>query len=297
MAMTYATLTGGKNASGSIASWVNYSKLDIPTILDEAQSMLYGMLRTREMITRYAFSMPEGNTYSPLPARFLDPIGTMYVPSLNMRFNYKDVSYVNDRRIYNTVTGAFAASAFATTIGSSDVSVTLSGHGFTQASTITIVGASAVGGLIPNGTFDVTAITDANTFVIDASALGAATSTATGGGASPTYTCSIVQKGSPYYWSIWNEQMQFDFAFVTTMTVMINYYQSLPLLSATNLTNFLTNRYPKLLRVACVASAADFMKDSEEYNKGLQALVGLVQGVNVEDDMHWRSMDLETETP
>lgn len=297
MAMTYTTLTGTKNDSGSIASWVNYSKLDTLTILDEAQSMLYSMMRVREMITRYVFGMRVGDTFTPLPARFLDPIGRMYAPALNMQFNYKDVSSVEERRIYNTLTGSFALNPFATTNGSGSVSVTLTGHNFNQASLITIAGSSAVAGLNLNGTFDIISITDANTFVIDASLVGSANATTTGGGAAATYTCNVLQQGSPYYWAIWNEQIQFDFAFVQAMTVTMTYYQSLPLLSATNLTNFLTNRYPKLLRAACVASAADFMKDTEEYQKGVQALAALVQNVNIEDDMHWRSMDLETETP
>jgi hypothetical protein len=32
-------------------NWVSYSKLDAPTILDEAQSLIYGILRCREMRT------------------------------------------------------------------------------------------------------------------------------------------------------------------------------------------------------------------------------------------------------
>jgi hypothetical protein len=40
-------------------------------------------------------------------------------------------------------------------------------------------------------------------------------------------------------------------------------------------TNFITNRYPQLLRVACMA-AADFMKDTEEYNKQFQRLVQMI---------------------
>src|SRR6476620_4693133 len=103
MAMTYTTLIASKTTAGSIASWVNYSKLDILAVLDEAQLMLYSMLRTREMISRYVFSMDVGEALTPLPARFLDPIGRMYAPTLNLQFRYKDVSYVDERRVYNTV--------------------------------------------------------------------------------------------------------------------------------------------------------------------------------------------------
>ncbi len=79
-------------------------------------------------------------------------------------------------------------------------------------------------------------------------------------------------QGSPLYWSIYDERFRFDFAFNTQTTVRLQYFQSLPLLSATNLTNFLTNRYPQLIRVATNTAAADFMKDDSEYQKGMTRL-------------------------
>lgn len=297
MAMNYTTLTASKTTPGSLASWVNYSKLDVTTVLDEAQALLYSLLRTREMVTRSVFTMDVGDVFTALPSRFLDPIGRMYAPTLNLQFRYEDISTVDENRIYNSFDGSFGTDPFATTSGSSNVSVTVVAHGFNQGSLINIAGAAAVGGITPNGTFDVVDITDDDTFVIDCGSVGTASSTTTGGGAAATYTVNVLQQGSPLRWTIWNEQIQFDFAFNEKMAITLTYYQSLPLLSSSNQTNFLTNRYPQLLRTACVASAADFMKDTEEYNKGVQRLTALVQNTNVENDMHWRSMELDTETP
>src|SRR5260370_38056571 len=70
-AMSYTTLVGDKNTAGSIARWVNYSKLDADQILQEAQSLLYSMLRTREMRTHFSFDLAVGSSQVALPAGFL----------------------------------------------------------------------------------------------------------------------------------------------------------------------------------------------------------------------------------
>ena len=47
MAMTYTSLVAPKGTTGSLANWVGYSKLDTETVLDEAQSLLFHLLRVR----------------------------------------------------------------------------------------------------------------------------------------------------------------------------------------------------------------------------------------------------------
>jgi intracellular sulfur oxidation DsrE/DsrF family protein len=98
-------------------------------------------------------------------------------------------------------------------------------------------------------------------------------------------------------WSIWDNRIQFDMPTQAVLYLQLQHYQSLVQLSATNLTNFLTDRHPHLLRVACEAQAADFMKDTEEYNKAMQRLGTLVERVQAEDDLQYRGADLETWNP
>jgi hypothetical protein len=45
MAMTYNSLTAAKGTSGAVATWVAYTKLDVPVIVDEAQALIYMALR------------------------------------------------------------------------------------------------------------------------------------------------------------------------------------------------------------------------------------------------------------
>ncbi len=51
------------------------------------------------------------------------------------------------------------------------------------------------------------------------------------------------------------------------------------------------------MRVACMAAAADFMKDTEEYNKQFTRLTSMVEKISNENDMQYRGMEHETDTP
>jgi hypothetical protein len=46
-----------------------------------------------------------------------------------------------------------------------------------------------------------------------------------------------------------------------------------------------------------MAAAADFMKDTEEYNKELTALTTLIGSVNAEADLSYRGAEFGTDTP
>lgn len=298
MAMSYTSLTSPKGTSGSIANWVSYTLLDIPPVLDEAQSLIFSLLRTREMMTDTAFSMAVGQSYVALPARFLDPIGRMYVTSFNVPIRHKDGNFVQRNRNYTETSGTLGTDPFTTTSGSTAVNVVLANHGFSQDSVFNTSGATVFNGVTINGTFPVTAVVDVNDFTIDISSLGTTPSgSGTGGGAAVAYLCDNLVAGFPNWWGVWNERIYFDAAFVQQSLIKLQYYQSLALLSSSNQTNFLTNRYPQLIRVATNTAAADFMKDDGEYQKGMTRLQAIVQRISVENDMMMRGMEIEVETP
>lgn len=297
MAMTYNSLVAPKGTPGSVANWVNYTKLDIAVIVDEAQALLWQFMRTREMRNEFLFTMPVGTSQIPLPVGFLDPMGDVWSSSQFAAIGHLIESDVRSRRVFSETSGFLGANPFTTAAGSALVSVAFPVHGFNQGSSFFVSGATAVGGLTPNGTFLITSITDANTFVIDCSTVGTATSVATGGGSIAAYTCGNLQQGSPRGWSIWDNALKFDFAFIQQQSLSLLYYKSPPLLSVANLENFVTQRYPHLMRKACQAAAADFMKDTEAYQSTVAELKGLIQGAAVQDDLTYRGVDLRTETP
>lgn len=298
MPMSYTSLTAPKGTSGAIATWVNYTLLDVPVIVEEAQALLYASLRTREMIAEYVFSVPSGNAYVALPQRFLDPIGRIKVLGLNLEIRHKEGEFVKGIRSYTEQSGALPDNPFTTSSGSSIVTVNIPNHGLTQDSVITISGASAVNGLTPNGSFPVSAIIDANTISIDATSLGvSANASGSGGGSGVTYVADALTVGTATWYGIWQERINFDVAFSQQAQCRMLYYQSLPLLSSSNQTNFLTSRYPHLMRTACMAAAADFMKDDTEYQKLTTRLAALIQQVNVDNDGYLRGAEIDTETP
>lgn len=300
MAMSYTSLTAAKGTSGAIATWVNYTKLDIPVIVDEAQTLLYGegRMRFREMMTEVVFTMPVNSSYLALPARFLDPIGPIQTTSFNNRIRHKDSNFIQANSNYSEQTGLLTNNPFTTTNGSNTVNVFLANHGFTQNSIFNSTGATAFNGVTINGTFPINGIVDQNNFTIDISLLGTTPSgSGAGGGSNVNFYCDILTAGTPYFFGIWNENIYFEQAFFQTTLCRLQYYQSLPLLSNSNQTNFITNRYPKLMRHACMAAAAEFMKDDIEYQKWLARLQQAIEATAIENDMQYRGMELDPDIP
>lgn len=296
MAMTYNSLTGAKSVAGSVSSWTNYTKLDIPTIVDEAQALIFMKLRVREMRTSAAFTIPQSGDRVALPTGFLDPIGRIMVPTVNLSIAHKDQGFVEQCRTYQETSGTLGANPLTTATGSTQMTVNLPLHGFNQGSNIFLSGATAVNGITANGTFEVVQVIDPNNFVID-TLTQTASGSGSGGGSVIAYTCDGLVQGNPQFWGIWSETIYFDFAFAQQMLCRLSYYRSLPLLSSTNQSNFLTSRYPQLMRCACTTAAADFMKDTEEYQKGAARLGSMINEVMAENDGAYRGIEIDTETP
>jgi len=65
------------------------------------------------------------------------------------------------------------------------------------------------------------------------------------------------------------------------------YYKQPTALSGSNETNFLTNRYPSLLRYACMAKAYEHMKDTENATGYLALAMQQIDKANASNEM-WR---------
>jgi hypothetical protein len=76
----------------------------------------------------------------------------------------------------------------------------------------------------------------------------------------------------------------------------IGLYGSLTALtSETNETNFLTSRYPHILRTACLAQAYNFMNEDEREAKALAKLAAYIQKANAEADDSYRGLVVSNE--
>lgn len=301
--MNYTSLIAAKGVTGSIANWVGYNRLDLPAVLDEAQSLIYEVLRVREMRTAFNFAVTPGQSSFALPFRFLDPFGKIYDSTNGCTYDHVIESSILQKRSYDpSLSGTFGTDPFATTSASAVITATKTAHNLTQDSSITIPNAPALNGLSMSGTFNVSSVPTANTFTFSVADVQAAdgttaNATGTGGGAGVTYTANQLVSGFPTCWSIWAERLHFDTAFDVAAACKLLYYRRPELLSATNLTNFLTDRHPKLVRVATTAAAAEFMKDDNEYQKGLAALNNLISTIAEKDDLQYRGASFGTDTP
>lgn len=274
-------------------SWVNYSKLDQFTVVDEAQALIYETLRVREMRTEWTFGMATGQANMALLSRFLDPIGRLFDVTNGTDYGHSIETSIAKMRAYDQLSGSFAANPFSVTINQTGIAAQLVGHSLTQDSTLTVANST-----IPslNTAFPVVSITDANNLVLGTDTV--ANSTVTGiGGPSCTYTANRLLSGSPARWTVWDEQVKFDTAFYAPATLKLLCYRSPILLSATNLSNWLTNRYPMLMRKACMAAAADFMKDDAEYKKQVEALSAMIGSTAASNDLSYRGAEFGTDTP
>lgn len=78
--------------------------------------------------------------------------------------------------------------------------------------------------------------------------------------------------------------IEFDVPADKTYTTRLLYYAIPTALGSGNTINFLTQRYPRLLRAVCVAFANEFLKDQKEKLYWLQLAMAIVQEVNVLDE-------------
>lgn len=100
-------------------------------------------------------------------------------------------------------------------------------------------------------------------------------------------TWTTLDSGVPTKVAVFDEAFQFDCRSDSTVSRKLDlvFFKRLALLSAVAPTNFLTTRYPHLLRVAIQAGAAKFMKDTEEFQGREAELIALIQAANAESDL------------
>ncbi len=72
--MNYTELVAGKDVDGSIRNWCSHAALPSATILNQAQPWIYSRIRTRDMRTRYRWTVLAGVEELVLPGDFIEPI-------------------------------------------------------------------------------------------------------------------------------------------------------------------------------------------------------------------------------
>ncbi|HWW46322.1 MAG TPA: hypothetical protein VNZ94_00585 [Xanthobacteraceae bacterium] len=99
----------------------------------------------------------------------------------------------------------------------------------------------------------------------------------------------------PRLYAIFDERFQFDCAAEEPFSIGLVAFKAPEPLSNDNQTNFLTRRYPNLLRVACLVQAYDFMSNGEKYQTNLSLLGALIENAMARDDLSYRGADFEVQ--
>lgn len=110
------------------------------------------------------------------------------------------------------------------------------------------------------------------------------------------YESGALVSSIPCQYAIFGEKLQFEYAYETAATLkLVGFKKPDDLAVTTNETNFLTSRYPHLLRVACLVQAYDFMSNATKYQSNLSLLSALIEKTNAESDLSYRGAEFDVE--
>jgi hypothetical protein len=98
----------------------------------------------------------------------------------------------------------------------------------------------------------------------------------------------------PLEYAIWDERMNFAVKSDDDYTASMLFYRRPEYLGpgAAKSTNFLTTRYPALLRRACIMFASDYRDDNERYSRAKQQLDQMIVTANIENEFVRRGSTL-----
>lgn len=102
----------------------------------------------------------------------------------------------------------------------------------------------------------------------------------------------LLREGTPTKWAIIDDAVQFDAIADEEFDYTLYYYQALPALSVSNTTNFLTTRYPTLLRRVCMMFAYEFLKDFDAFEKQTVLAERALREAGVSDDQRRLGQEL-----
>lgn len=272
MAMDFLELVGAKTKPGSILNFVNYKKVPVEVVLTEAEAFIYSRLRVREMKADASITLAEHAWTAALPTGYLDPI------AMRDRVGARDMiphhhieeagllrRRVFDEDAYTTLVGSLTVGATAMVVADySNFPSTVPFSILIDAEAILVTaGAGTANWTITRGFGGTTAAVHANGATVD----------------------GALEAGTPMNVAVFNELFQFECKADEIRRFDLVYYKTPAALSASNTTNFLTRRYPHIVRVGCMAGAASYMKDDAEETKQLTKLTGLCEAANAESDL------------
>jgi hypothetical protein len=99
--------------------------------------------------------------------------------------------------------------------------------------------------------------------------------------------------GLPALWTDYDGLMQFNTLADQDYSAVLTYYKTPLALSSGNPTNFLTKRYPTLVRRACLMFAAEARKEMDTYTEEEKRVLDAIENMKVEGDLSRRGAEYD----
>lgn len=100
-----------------------------------------------------------------------------------------------------------------------------------------------------------------------------------------TWTAAVLDTGEITSFAFFDENFNFDAKSLAAFSIRALFYKTPDPLSPTNDTNWLTKRYPQLLRMACLATGARFAHDDAIFQREQVLLFKEIDEISVTDEM------------
>jgi hypothetical protein len=106
-------------------------------------------------------------------------------------------------------------------------------------------------------------------------------------------TDGLLPIAPPTRWTVFSEAIQLNSRSDAAYTGKMLFYQQPEALSSTNLTNWLTSRYPGLVRRATLMLAAEERKDRAMMTEEETRCLAMIEEIKVEADLSMRGMSMD----
>ena len=103
---------------------------------------------------------------------------------------------------------------------------------------------------------------------------------------------ALFASSTPACWSILGETAYIDVLLDANFVGILTYYATPSALSVSNTTNFLTRRYPRLLRRSCMAIGFEHMKDTSRAQEYYGLAMADIMEANKTNEMHRRGQSI-----
>lgn len=103
----------------------------------------------------------------------------------------------------------------------------------------------------------------------------------------------VLPEGVPSYWCDFDTTIQLDVKADAAYTGKMVFFKKPDLLSGSNLTNWLTDRYPTLVRRACLIFAFESRKEFDAMDRAEIRALQAIDEIKVESDLAMRGMELD----